>query len=184
MDRQREYDPERLAELIMYVAQRSLGDPRFGSTKLNKILFFADFEAYRRTGQSITGATYQHLPQGPCPHQLLPVIDSELAGDARWVERSTYAGTQRQLIPLREARVELFTGPEVAIIEEVLTELMPLTNSQVSQRSHETVAWRLTNRLDEIPYGMALLSNEPPTEDDLSWLEGVEGGESLEASTR
>ncbi len=92
------------------------------------------------------------------------------------MEHSTYAGTQRQLIPLRKARVELFTGPEVAIIEEVLTELGPLTNSQVSQRSHETMAWQLTNKLDEIPYGTALLSSEPPTEDDLLWLEGVEGG--------
>jgi antitoxin SocA-like protein len=184
MDRAREYDPERLAELIMYVAQRSLGDPRFGGTKLNKILFFADFEAYRRLGQSITGATYQHLPQGPCAHQLLPVIDSVLANDAKWVERSTYAGTQRQLIPLRPARVELFTGPEVAIIEEVLTELGSLTNTQVSQRSHETVSWQLTQVRDEIPYGTALLSHEPPTEDDLLWLEGVEGGEVMEASTR
>lgn len=175
MGGQREYDPERLAELIMYVAQRSLGDTRFGSTKLNKILFFADFEAYRRTGQSITGATYQHLRQGPCPHQLLPVIE-ELGGDVRWVEHSTFPGTQRQLIPLRNARVDLFTGPEVAIVEEVLTELGPLTNFQVSQRSHETMAWRLTNKLDEIPYGTALLSSEPPTEDDLLWLEGVEGG--------
>lgn len=50
-DAGRRYEPQRLAELIMFVANRVLGDPMFGLTKVNKVLFFADFESYRRTGQ-------------------------------------------------------------------------------------------------------------------------------------
>jgi Protein of unknown function (DUF4065) len=97
----RDYDQERLAELIVYIADRLIGDPRFGATMLNKVLFFADFEAYRRTGQSITGAVYQHLPQGPCAHQLLPAIQS-LGSDVVWKETNTYAGKQKQLIALAQ----------------------------------------------------------------------------------
>ena len=54
----REYDAGKLGELIVYIVENSLGDPYFGKTKLNKILFAADFEAYRQRGRSITGADY------------------------------------------------------------------------------------------------------------------------------
>ena len=167
-----DYSAHKLQELILYIATRSLGDPYFGRTKLNKVLFFSDFDAFRRTGRSITGAVYQHLPQGPCPHQLLPALDG-LAGQIAQVKEPTYAGTQLRLVALRQANLTTFSGTEIAIVEEVLSELGPLTNTQVSDLSHETVAWRLTESNDEIPYGTAILSSDLPTEDDLRWLEGV-----------
>ena len=34
---------DKFRELILYIAQESEGDPNFGATKLNKILFFCDF---------------------------------------------------------------------------------------------------------------------------------------------
>lgn len=44
-----EMDPDRrLAELILYIAEKCERDPNFGATKLNKILTFADFSAYLR----------------------------------------------------------------------------------------------------------------------------------------
>lgn len=172
MREDRAYDPERLAELIVYIAERSFGDPRFGKTKLNKILFFADFGSYRRNGASITGATYQHLPQGPCPHQLLPVIAS-LGDSVAWAKRNTMAGVQEQLVALRPAKVELFAGSEIALVEEILDEFRGLTNQQVSALSHETLAWRLTSDRQEIPYEMALLPQDPPSDEDLAWLEEV-----------
>lgn len=178
-----DYSPRKLQELILYVSSRSLADPWFGKTKLNKILFFADFGAYKRTGCSITGAVYQHLRQGPCPHQLLPALDG-LAGQIIEVPEPTYAGTQKRLVPMRVPDLADFTGTEVAIVEEVLSNLAPLTNQQVSELSHATVAWRLTELHDEIPYGTAVLSSDEPTDEDLRWLEEVAGHESLEAAAQ
>ncbi len=177
-----DYSPEKLQELILYVSSRSLSDPRFGKTKLNKILFFSDFQAYRQIGQSITGAVYHHLPQGPCPHQLLPALNA-LAGQIAEVPEPTYAGTQKRLVPLRPPDLSAFSGTEVAIIEGVLTDLRPLTNQQVSELSHETVAWRLTEDQDEIPYGTAVLSSDEPTDDDLRWMEGAVSSEALGTAT-
>ncbi|HZQ34888.1 MAG TPA: hypothetical protein VFD32_03070 [Dehalococcoidia bacterium] len=53
----REIDSRKLGELILYVAEKSSDDPRFGATKLNNILFFSDFLAFGQLGRSITGAT-------------------------------------------------------------------------------------------------------------------------------
>ena len=39
------HSDERLGELILYVADKCADDPRFGATKLNKILWWSDFQA-------------------------------------------------------------------------------------------------------------------------------------------
>lgn len=174
----RKYDEARLAELIMFVANRVLGDSMFGLTKVNKVIFFADFEAYRRTGQSITGAVYQRLDQGPCAHQFMPALES-LGDDVREVQRQTPAGTRRELVPLRDAKVDLFTGPEIALVDEIIDWFRPMTARQASDQSHETMAYRLTYDRDEVPYGAAVLSSDRPSVEDTAWLEEVARREGL-----
>ncbi len=41
------FDMERFKELMVFVADTCIGDPTFLAVKLNKILYFADFMAYR-----------------------------------------------------------------------------------------------------------------------------------------
>jgi len=55
----------KMAELILYVSDRCQLDPAYGSTKLNKILFYADFLYYAKHGTSITGQEYMRLDKGP-----------------------------------------------------------------------------------------------------------------------
>ena len=55
---------KKLKELVLYIAQKSEDDPSFGATKLNKILFAADFYFFGQTGRSITGASYVHRGKG------------------------------------------------------------------------------------------------------------------------
>ena len=42
---------EKLAQMLLYVAHRLAGDQWNGKTKIHKILFFSDFEAFRQTGK-------------------------------------------------------------------------------------------------------------------------------------
>ena len=55
----------KLAELILYIAGRCLGDETFDDAKLKEILFACDFGAYAHFGKSITGAEY--VADGPPP---------------------------------------------------------------------------------------------------------------------
>lgn len=168
----RDYDARRLRELVLYIADKSLLDSRFGKTKLNKILFFSDFLAYQRTGKAITGAAYFHLPNGPAPHQILPVLqDLTRVGEAVIKGESTFGGTQHRVVALREADLHGFTGEEIAVVDYVIDKLRPMTNTEVSDLSHRTVGWRVTAVEQEIPYGSAMLSSESsPTALDLAWL--------------
>lgn len=65
-----EFDAARMRALTLYVCRRCSRFQRFGTTKLNTILWYADFEHYRRFGRAITGATYVRQPDGPVAREL------------------------------------------------------------------------------------------------------------------
>lgn len=68
-------ESQKFSELLLYVSRLAESDPRCGATKLNKILFYADFSAYRALGRSISGQTYRKLQHGPAPWGVLREIE-------------------------------------------------------------------------------------------------------------
>ena len=66
------YDEAKFTELLLHVADRLRNDRAGGATKLNKVLYFADFAHVRRHGRPISGAEYQKLAHGPAPRPLRP----------------------------------------------------------------------------------------------------------------
>ena len=78
-----EFNRHKFAELLLYVAEESEDDPKFGATKLNKIMYFSDFEAFGILGRPITGASYRRLERGPVPVEILSVLSElEREGEA------------------------------------------------------------------------------------------------------
>jgi antitoxin SocA-like protein len=67
------YDEGKFTEMLLYVADKLRDDKAGGATKLNKVLYFAEFAHVRQHGHPITGADYQKLQHGPAPRRLLPV---------------------------------------------------------------------------------------------------------------
>jgi hypothetical protein len=156
-----EYDEGKLTELIVYVADRLRADRSGGATKLNKVLFFADFTHVRRHGRPITGAEYQKLPYGPAPRRMMPIRKALVtAGDATLAGEQFLGRTQHRLIPTRSADLSQFSRDEMATIDAVLDDLAGLTGTQVSDLSHEEPAWRHTELEATIPYELALIPKE------------------------
>lgn len=153
------YNEPKLRELVLYVADRLREDRAGGATKLNKVLYFADFAYIRRTGASITGTVYQKLPQGPAPKRLIPLRDALIAaGDAELVTESFLGYEQHRLVARRQADVSMFDPAELACVDEVLTDLRHLTAKQVSDLSHAEPGWTLVEQGDVIPHAAALLA--------------------------
>jgi hypothetical protein len=154
-----DYDEAKFTEMLLYVASRLHDDRAGGATKLNKVLYFADFAHVRRTGSPISGAAYQRLEHGPAPRKLVPVRDRLVArGEAEMVREQFLGFAQHRLIPRREADMSVFTDDEVATIDGVLADLDGLTASQVSDLSHEEPGWRLTGDGETIPYASATIA--------------------------
>lgn len=164
MNEQFEFNALKFKELVLYLAERSKTDPGFASTKLNKLLFYCDFEAYRVLGHPITGASYEKLQWGPAAREFLPMQDELLWWDDAAIEhRERGPYTQVVTIALREPDMEIFSIEEREVIDEILAALRPLDARGVSELSHEhSAGWNLTPEGQLIPYESALISTRRP----------------------
>jgi len=148
------------AELVLYVSRKSEDDPRFGSTKLNKILFYADFIHYGKTGRSITGAEYQRLEWGPAPRRLLPIQRELEEGDALAIQKVEYHGRyQKRTVALREPDLSSFSGEEIATVDGVIDDLWGANASDVSDLSHRLPSWQIAEENETIPYVSVFVSD-------------------------
>lgn len=162
-----EFHPERLKNLILYVAERSRDDPFFGAVKLNKILYYVDFRAYRELGYSITGAEYQKLPEGPAPRELLKTRRQLLTeGRIKLENHQVFNYVQQRIILVGPADDALaaFTPAEAAIIEDVLATVRGKSGTEVSEMSHREAGWKLATFYETIPYDTAWI---PPKDTEL-----------------
>jgi hypothetical protein len=162
----RSFDEKRLEELIVYVALKSEGSRYFGRTKLVKLLFFSDFEAFRRLGRSITGATYRKLDFGPVPSEFQTAVLA-LKSSSSVAERSApvHQYDQKQVVALREADLSLFSAAEIAIVDDFIFRFWDTNAREISDLTHQQPGWRLAEMGDVIPYETVVL---PERQRDLS----------------
>lgn len=163
----------RMRELIVYISDKLSDDHTYGATKLNKVLWWADFLSYRERGQPITGERYQRLPKGPCPVRLLPVRRSMIDDkDIAMRQQRLGLNTQDRVISLRNADLSIFDGEDIAIVDAVIESLRGKNADEVSAESHLR-AWRTRGDKDLIPYEASLLSDEGITVEDVARTEAL-----------
>ncbi len=161
------FDQHRFEELILFVVRRCEGDSTFGATKLNKLLFFIDFTAYRKFGYSVTGAEYQKLERGPAPKQLSPTPTLlREPGDLLTITRDYFGKERQRLIASREADLSGFSGQQIALVDEIIERLRDRNASSLSRLSHDFIGWRAAQYGDHIPYETALVQTESLSEAD------------------
>src|SRR2546425_2356963 len=139
--------------------------------KLNKLLYRADFEAYRRLGRSITGETYEKQEWGPVARDL-PIVLDELgaAGRLRWqlIPRGPHTRKVPSMVSEADAAPDLstFAEGEREVIEDTLRELATYGGKSASDWSHEeSPGWQTVPEYGmEIDYGSAVISTRqvPP----------------------
>ncbi len=148
---------EKMAAMIAYLAN-STSD--LYKTKLNKLLFYADFVNYYLHGNSISGSRYVHLPYGPVPdgyedtletlnHYGVIDLAQQKAGD---------------LITTGEGPKGEFLSPdEQQTLDWIVEEFGSMSASQLTELSHRERAYSNTRAGEEIAYEYAkFLSKLPP----------------------
>ena len=164
-----EFKEDKFKELVLYIAEKCADDPAFGATKLNKILYFADFFAYGESGVPITGATYGKLFRGPAPRQLVSVREELSNTGDICMSKATYHGyPQERMIPIREANLDLFTAKEIALVDDIIQKLWGINAANISNYTHRLAGWRIAADGDDIPYESVFISDEGLTEDDIN----------------
>ena len=162
--RQFKFDAEKFKELLVYVAESSTDDPAFGPVKLNKILYYADFAAYRELGQPITGATYRKFDEGPAPDELIEWRDHLIAlGEARIEVRRHFTGGEKRLLLCdgRTADREMFSPAERRIVDEVVAFFHGKLDREVAEFAHREPGCAVARDREVIPYESAWLRPAP-----------------------
>ena len=162
---------DRFRELVLYVARETQDDPKCGATKLNKILFYTDFYAYRDLGRSLSGQRYQKLEHGPAPRGIVPAVEAmREAGECAWQHRNHFGYELRKLVPLREPDLEPFSGREIDLVQRVISELWDLSATEVSDLSHRFVGWQVADHGEDIPYETVFVGEPRPlTQEEERW---------------
>lgn len=166
-------ESRKFRELILYVARETEGDPRCGATKLNKLLFYADFRAYRRLGRPISDQRYRKEEFGPVPARVVPAVRRMVEkGECAWAARDYFGHELRKLIPLREPDLSVFSPEEIDLVRQVIDELWELNATEVSDLSHRFVGWQATETGEEIPYGTVFVGEPRPLSGaETAWAE-------------
>jgi hypothetical protein len=161
-------DDKKLRELIIYLSTLEEGDEYWGAIKLNKLLFYVDFVAYRRFGKSVTGQEYQAQEMGPTPRRLRPAIEQmKKAGDVV-EERVIFHGrVQIRTVARRTADKDLFSQAESDLIHDTISRFWKMSASEISKESHTFLGWKLTPIGETIPYGMVLIGSRKPTQQEI-----------------
>ena len=108
-------------------------------TKMNKLLFYADFIHYKNHGYGITGITYKALPFGPVPehwgtlYSSLPGIDME-----EFVYPSGHSGIK---LEATENTDNILNESELSTIENACALFSNMSAGEISQTSHLEKGW-------------------------------------------
>jgi uncharacterized phage-associated protein/DNA-binding transcriptional regulator YiaG len=118
-------------------------------TKLNKLLFYADFYMYQLTGHSITGLEYRAIPYGPVPkdydYLYLKLQDEQ---KINIVEVAFDNGQYGEKIePATKPQKAYFTETEMAVLEKVMATFKAHTTREIVDISHHEPAW-MENKAD------------------------------------
>ncbi len=165
---------EKLQETLLYVAQNAASDPTFGRTKLHKIIFYADWESYRKFGKTITGATYIKLENGPYIKGLNAFVDNTDSVD--WDGDPEEPYERVRLVAHGEPDISKIAEAEREMLDRAMQRFWNWSARDVGDESHKVFGWKAVEFGEEIPHNMAVVGDPRPlTDDEDNWvLEVVE----------
>jgi putative zinc finger/helix-turn-helix YgiT family protein len=142
------YSQDKFYELTyLFVKEAKKNGENMTETKLNKLLFYADFNHYKKLGKGITGSKYLKFQFGPVPNR------SQLKYSANpYISffKTDEDKTQIDIIsnPIKWHLTEF----EKKIVEVVYSYFKNSNASVISDISHQENAWTKTELFEEISY--------------------------------
>lgn len=159
---------ERMRELVLYIVAKCGGQTSFGKTKLNKILFLSDFYFFADNGVPVTGASYRKDEFGPVPSGIESLLAQMECSGELVQKRRKFGRTERAVFTAkRPANLDDFTAAQISQVDRIIDALELMTSSDASDLSH-TRLWEIARMGEQIPYEAALISDEPPTVNEIA----------------
>lgn len=133
---------EKFSEMVVYYSDKL--SPF--KTKMNKLLFYADFLMFKKSCFSISGKRYVAIDRGPVPDKYASIYEylaNENVIEIQYTEfPSGYTGEQFQAREDRKFNAELFTENELETLEKVASVFKDTGTNDIITLSHLEEAWK------------------------------------------
>ena len=139
-----EFDYRKTSEIVLYFCHMSkTGVPR---TKLNKLLWYADFLHAKHFGHTVTGMPYVRFQFGPVPESyelLFMALQSEKLLEIR-TEEFDDDKVAHYHCALRAPELTALQPTELQVLARIQAELGGMSAKAIADRSHQEDAWQKT----------------------------------------
>lgn len=122
-------------------------------TKLNKLLFYADFKHFAEYTVSITGARYAHIPFGPAPDGYdiyYAIINQQGSINIEEIEFGEYTGEQYSA--KQEPNLNVFSESELRILAFIKEYFGDFNAKRITEISHKEKGYQSTEIGESISY--------------------------------
>lgn len=134
-------DFEKLSEMVVFFTEKL----QPWKTKLNKLLFYADFNMHKQTGFSMSGVQYRAIPMGPVPNNFNSIFEYLANKGEVDINYSNFpdGGTGEQFKPNvnKVFNSELFNEMELEVLISIVERFKNTSTNEIIKISHKEKAW-------------------------------------------
>ena len=137
---------EKFTEMVVFFSERI--EPF--KTKMNKLLFYADFLMFKQSCFSISGVRYRAIDLGPVPTNFQSIF--EYLANNQFIDihythyPQGYTGEQFKARKERPFNKELFSESELAVMNKVVDVFKESSTAEIIETSHLEEAWKLNEK--------------------------------------
>ncbi|MCK5732088.1 MAG: DUF4065 domain-containing protein [Tenericutes bacterium] len=146
----RQYSKDKFNELTAFLVNLfNKNNETVYTTKLNKLLFYTEFNFFRTFNKSITGSKYLKFSYGPVPskyefkYDMNPYLESKQLRDSityKLIEEPSYSQLSKY---------------EMTLAEAVYNRFIDCNGTYISNASHQEDAWSITEKGQPISYELS-----------------------------
>lgn len=142
-------DLRKLFNVVLYFCKEGIM-----KTKLNKMLFYADFKHFKSNSISITGLRYARIPYGPVPDKYYHFFAAFLENNLLDVEEIIYSNdiAGERFASKKDPDLSLFTESELIAIATIKDYFKSYNVKKISDFSHNEVGYKETANSHLISY--------------------------------
>ncbi len=133
---------EKFTEMVVYFSEKI----QPFKTKMNKLLFYADFLMFKQSCFSISGVRYKAIDMGPVPNNFQSIFEYLANNDEIDIFTTEfpqgYTGEQFKVRKGRPFNCSLFSKTELEVLEKVSTLFKPTSTNDIIALSHLEKAWK------------------------------------------
>ena len=144
---------EKYVNAILFFATHT---PNLGRVKLNKLLYFLDFDHFEKYGNPVTGDLYENNELGPVPVSAEKFVsDMESKGLVEVVIEPVIDYVRYHIVPRVRYDASIFEPSEVEMLCAVAEKWANHTAKEMVIASHGEAPWIATKLGEIIPYPLA-----------------------------